>query len=149
LLFGEHTWGPDASHYAGYCYGQEWKRKLAAGRYAFLLEGFDQKGAYVTSPASGEMISHGKPNLPSAKQYPYCAATAAEASVEIRSNAVSVMAVLKAAPRGIIPDATQLRVTLCAGCPYLDLEWSITNKTPDPWPEGGWLCFPLRCARVA
>jgi hypothetical protein len=24
------------------------------------------------------------------------------------------------------------------------LEWSIANKTPDPWPEGGWLCFPLR-----
>jgi hypothetical protein len=26
----------------------------------------------------------------------------------------------------------------------LDLEWSIAHKTPDPWPEGGWLCFPLR-----
>ena len=51
---------------------------------------------------------------------------------------------LKANPRGIIPDATQLRVTLYAGQPWLDLEWSITNKTPDPWPEGGWLCFPLR-----
>jgi alpha-mannosidase len=309
LLFGEHTWGPDVSRYAGYCYGDEWKRKLAAGGYKFLLEGFDQKGAYarkaatvversleqrmaslaaavnvsgrrvvvynplpwrrdsavqvlwsgaataltdvasqevaagaveegrlhfvakdvpplgyrtyvvsdrpaprritaeahadcldneffrvtldparcgirsvvckktgrelvnpqspyalgqylyerfdadqaaqftsayVTSPTSGEMISHGKPKLPSAKQYPYCAATATAASVEIRSNAVSVTAVLKAAPRGIIPDTTQLRVTLYAGCPYVDLEWSITNKTADPWPEGGWLCFPLR-----
>ena len=51
---------------------------------------------------------------------------------------------LKAAPRGIIPDATQLRVTLYAGKPWLDLEWSIAHKTPDPWPEGGWLCFPLR-----
>ena len=74
----------------------------------------------------------------------YCAASAAEATVQIQSNAVSVTAVLKAAPRGIIPDATQLRVTLYAGQPWLDLEWSITNKTPDPWPEGGWLCFPLR-----
>ena len=61
-----------------------------------------------------------------------------------RSDATSATAVLKAAPRGIIPDATQLRVTLYAGEPWLDLEWSITNKTPDPWPEGGWLCFPLR-----
>ena len=309
LLFGEHTWGPDVSRYAGYAYGDEWKRKLAAGGYKFLLEGFDQKGAYarnaaavvdqgleqrmaslaaavnvpgrrvvvynplpwrrdsavqvpwnggasaltdaasqevaacaveggrlrfvardlpplgyrtfvvsdrpaptqvtadarantleneffrvtldparcglrsvickktgrelvnlqspyalgqylyerldadqvarftsayVLSPTSGEMISHGKPNLPSAKEHPYAAATAGEASVEMRSNAVSVTAVLKAAPRGIIPDATQLRVTLYAGCAYLDLEWAITNKTADPWPEGGWLCFPLR-----
>jgi hypothetical protein len=90
------------------------------------------------------MISHGKPGLPPAKQYPYCAATAAEATVEIRTNTVSITAVLKATPRGIIPDATELRVTLYAGQPWLDLEWSITNKTPDPWPEGGWLCFPLR-----
>jgi hypothetical protein len=51
---------------------------------------------------------------------------------------------LPSAPRGIIADATHLRVTLYAGEPWLDLEWSITNKTPDPWPEGGWLCFPLR-----
>ena len=309
LLFGEHTWGPDVSRYAGYCYGDEWNKKRAAGGYRFLEEGFDQKrayarraaavvdreiaqrmtalaasvnvagrrivvfnplpwprdgavevpwsgtatalkdvanqevfactvdrgrlqfvarklpslgykvfvvsdqpargeiapdakapcieneffrvtldparcgirsvvckktgrelvnkqspyalgqylyerfdadqaarftSAYVTSPTSGEMISHGKPKLPPASQYPYCAATAADATVEIRSNTVSIMAVLKANPRGIIPDATELRVTLFAGQPWLDLEWSITNKTPDPWPEGGWLCFPLR-----
>ena len=31
----------------------------------------------------------------------------------------------------------------------MDLEWSITNKTPDPWPEGGWLCFPLRADNPA
>lgn len=34
--------------------------------------------------------------------------------------------------------------TLSAGQPWLDLEWSIAEKKPDPWPEGGWLCFPLR-----
>ncbi|MCY2988686.1 MAG: hypothetical protein NTY19_12570 [Planctomycetota bacterium] len=309
LLFGEHTWGPDVGRYAGYSYGEPWKKKLAAGNYRFLLEGFDQKRAYahqaaatvdaalqqrlnglakavnvsgrrivvfnplpwtrdgevdlpwtgvvtaltdvasqetiaaaadngrlrfvaknlpplgyrtfvpsqqtpqghvapranaqylenellrvtldparcgirsivdkstgrelvnlqsryalgqylyerfdadqnasftrayVLSPTSGEMISHGKPGLPSAKEYPYSAATASAATVEIRSDAVEATALLKAAPRGIIPDATQLRVTLYAGRPCLDLEWSITGKTPDPWPEGGWLCFPLR-----
>jgi hypothetical protein len=319
LLFGEHTWGPDVPRYAGYCYGDQWRNKLAAGGYRFLLEGFDQKRAYarraaalvdpaiaqrmaalaravdvsgrrivvynplcwsrddavdlpwtgaagtlidaasrepvtaaveggrlrflarnvpplgyktftvcrppiaaqaaqslaakpgvaadrparrieneffrvtldpdrcglrsvidkrtgrelvdarspyalgqylyqrldadqaaeftrayVTSPDSGEMISHGKPNLPPAKAHPRCAATAAAATLEIRASAVSVTAILKAAPRGIIRDATQLRVTLQAGAPWLDLEWSIAQKTPDPWPEGGWLCFPLR-----
>jgi hypothetical protein len=120
----------------------------ALGQYLYERFDADQAArftsAYVLSPKSGEMISHGKPKLPSAKEHPYCAATAAEAAVEIRSNAVCVTAVLKAKPRGIIPDATQLRVTLYAGQPWVDLEWSITNKTPDPWPEGGWLCFPLR-----
>ena len=309
LLFGEHTWGPNVGAYAGYRYGDEWKKKLAAGHYRFLLEGFDQKRAYarkaaalvepaiegrmaalakavgvpgrrivvfnplpwtrdgavdvpwtgpataivdlaghetiaaaadqgrlrfvaanlpplgyktfvpsqqavraavtadagagrlendllrvtldparcgiksivdkktgrelvnpqspyalgqylyerfdadqaaafthdyVTDHKSGEMISHGKPNLPPASQVPYCAATASDASVEIHTSAVAATAVLKAAPHGILRDATQLRVTLYAGKPWLDLEWSIANKSPDPWPEGGWLCFPLR-----
>ena len=52
LLFGEHTWGPDVSRYAGYRYGEEWKRELAAGRYKFLLEGFDQKRAYARKAAA-------------------------------------------------------------------------------------------------
>ena len=311
LLFGEHTWGPDVGRYAGYRYGDEWKEKLAAGGYRFLLEGFGQKrayahraaelidpainirlaglavavkvagprivvfnplpwqrdatvnvpwshsktttavtdvasgrsaaaatddgrlrfvardlpplgyrtfvpggrpaqgqivadvqaqcieneflrvtldparcgvrsivdkrtgremvnsqapyalgqylyerfdtdrvaeftSAYVKSSTSGEMISHGKPNLPPAKDFPYCAATAAEATLDLRRDAVSATAVLRAPPRGTIPDAAQLRVTLYAGQPWLDLEWSIADKTPDPWPEAGWLCFPLQ-----
>ena len=49
LLFGEHTWGPDVDRYAGYHYGDEWKKKLAAGDYRFLLEGFGQKRAYAQS----------------------------------------------------------------------------------------------------
>ncbi|MGA2255224.1 MAG: hypothetical protein ABSG53_11220 [Thermoguttaceae bacterium] len=317
LLFGEHTWGPDVARYAGYSYGDEWKKKLADGQYRFLLEGFDQKRAYAhraaelvepaiqkrmaalakavavpgrrivvfnplpwtrdgevevpwtgttaaladvanreiiaaqagATPAGqhtlrfvarnlpplgyrtfvpaqgaphgsvssdvnarcienkllrvtldptrcgiksivdkrtgrelvndqspyalgqylyerfdadqglrhahdyvtfrpnqdpGEIGCQSKPNLPSAKEHPYRAATATDATVEISNGATSVSAVLKAAPHDIIPDATQLRVTLYAGEPWLDLEWSIANKTPDPWPEGGWLCFPLR-----
>ena len=51
LLFGEHTWGPDVGRYAGYTYGEQWKRKLAAGDYRFLLEGFAQKRAYAHKAA--------------------------------------------------------------------------------------------------
>jgi hypothetical protein len=315
LLFGEHTWGPDVARYASYSYGDEWKKKLAAGHYRFILEGFNQKRDYarkaaamvdpaieqrmdalvkavnvsgrrvvvfnplpwardgavdapwtgaataLTDVASQETIAAAvdkgrlrfvakdlpplgyrtfvpsrqapqgnvtsnagtpcienkllrvtldpvrcgiksiidkrtgrelvnaqssyalgqylyerfdadqglrfahdyvtytpkqdqgtidalsKPDLPSAKEHPYCAATATDATLEISHDAASASAVLKAAPRGIITDATQLRVTLYADEPWLDLEWSITNKTPDPWPEGGWLCFPLRAER--
>jgi len=125
----------------------------ALGQYLYERLDADQVAeftrAYVLSPNSGEMISHGKPNLPSAKQHPRCEAAATDATLEIRQNAASVTAVLKAAPRGIIPDPTQLRVTLHAGAPWLDLEWSIAHKTPDPWPEGGWLCFPLRADNPA
>ncbi|MGO9110611.1 MAG: hypothetical protein ACLP9L_15425 [Thermoguttaceae bacterium] len=316
LLFGEHTWGPDVARYAGYSYGDEWKKKLAAGEYRFLLEGFDQKRAYahraaelvepaiqkrmaalakavavpgrrivvfnplpwtrdgevevpwdqalpsfsVADPANGEHVAaavkngrlrfiartlpplgyrtyvpgslitpdhdlasndnaqrienkffcvtldparcgiksivdkrtgrelvntrspyalgqylyerfdadqglrhahdyvtfrpkqeqgeidaQSKPHLPSAKEHPYCVATASDATLEISRSVVSVTALLKSKPHGTIRDATQLRITLYCNCLWLDLEWSIANKTPDPWPEGGWLCFPL-CA---
>jgi alpha-mannosidase len=120
----------------------------ALGQYLYERFDADQAAsftrAYVLSPTSGENISHGKPKLPPASQKPYSAATAGGATTEVTSNRVFVSALLKAPPRGIIPDATALRVTLYAGQPWLDLGWSITNKTADPWPEGGWLCFPVR-----
>ena len=36
-----------------------------------------------------------------------------------------------------------LVVTLPREQPWVDVEWRVTEKTPDPVPEGGWLCFPL------
>lgn len=36
-----------------------------------------------------------------------------------------------------------LVVTLPHEQPWVDIEWRVTEKTPDPAPEGGWLCFPL------
>ena len=29
----------------------------------------------------------------------------------------------------------------------MDVEWRVSEKTPDPAPEGGWLCFPLAVAQ--
>lgn len=121
---------------------------FALGQYLYERFDADQNAeftrAYVLSPNSGEMISHGKPNLPSAKEQPRRSATAADATLEIHQSATSVTAVMSAKPQDILPDGTTLRVTLHAGTPWLDLEWSIANKTPDPWPEAGWLCFPMR-----
>ncbi len=36
-----------------------------------------------------------------------------------------------------------LVVTLPHAEPWVDVQWRVTEKTPDPVPEGGWLCFPL------
>ena len=123
----------------------------ALGQY--LYERFDADQGlrhardYVTHRPQqdpGEIGCQSKPNLPSAQEHPYHAATAADATVELCGGATFASAVLKSSPHDTIPDATQLRVTLYAGQPWLDLEWSIAAKTPDPWPEAGWLCFPLR-----
>ena len=35
-------------------------------------------------------------------------------------------------------------MTLVADQPYVDVQWQVTDKKADPWPEAGWLCFPLK-----
>lgn len=37
----------------------------------------------------------------------------------------------------------RLVVTAPRGLPYIDFAWAVENKPADPWPEAGWLCFPL------
>jgi alpha-mannosidase len=36
--------------------------------------------------------------------------------------------------------------TLYHDGPAIDVQWRVTEKTPDPAPEGGWLCFPFAVA---
>ena len=36
-----------------------------------------------------------------------------------------------------------IRYTLYHAEPYLDIEWAIDGKTPNPIPEGGWICLPF------
>ena len=31
----------------------------------------------------------------------------------------------------------------------MDIAWTVKGKTPDPIPEGGWLCFPFKVANPA
>ena len=54
------------------------------------------------------------------------------------------VATMRAAAGKEVPHDVTLRVTLFADQPYVDVEWQVTGKKADPWPEGGWLCFPLK-----
>ena len=38
-------------------------------------------------------------------------------------------------------------VTLPRKQHWVDVQWCVNEKTPDPVPEGGWLCFPLAVAK--
>ena len=77
----------------------------------------------------------GKPGLPAGPPYRLTATRGMR--LELRRSAVSVSAVMTA-PAGA------LEVTLYAGRPSLDIAWRIAAKQADPWPEAGWLAFPLR-----
>ena len=47
LLYSEHTFGYYGSQPGGFWYGDEWKQKLAEGKYARFLQSFDDKRAYI------------------------------------------------------------------------------------------------------
>jgi len=44
-----------------------------------------------------------------------------------------------------VPHTVTLQYTLYRGkVPYVDMQWAVSGKRPDPWPEAGWICLPLK-----
>ncbi len=123
----------------------------ALGRY--LYQRFDRGNteefinAYVKQPKEDwAQADFGKQNLPAD---PRAAAFPRFDSVAFRMDSVCAKAVLRTEPQGILKDAVTLTITLYREFPYVDLEWAIDKKTPDPWPEGGWLCLPFNLEEPA
>ena len=75
---------------------------------------------------------------------PHATASPRDFCLTVCRSAVATTATMAAAASKEVPHAVTIRVTLYAGQPYLDVEWQVAGKRPDPWPEAGWLCFPLR-----
>jgi hypothetical protein len=93
--------------------------------------------------------THAKPNLPPAKEVPYVSASPKQMKLRVERTAAAQVATLVASSGGGIPHDVALRVTLPRGQALLELEWTVTNKKPDPWPETAWLCLPLKVAGQA
>jgi len=86
-------------------------------------------------------------DMPSAKEIPYSATSPKEFSLHVQRSDVSTTAIMTAASSPEMPHAVALAVTLYRDLPYVDLDWKITNKQPDTWPEAGWLCLPMAIDR--
>jgi len=102
--------------------------------------------AYVRGGHSWAFAEIGKPNMPSAEQFPYQAMSAGNCQVEACRDGDSTALQMRSSPR---PDGLAFPVTtriiLHASAPYVDLEVTL-NKPADPWPEAGWICLPLKLA---
>ena len=116
----------------------------------YLYERFDagQVKAYVKAytkiSADWAVNELGKPSMPPAEEAPYRAASPKGSKLRFEESASSVAAVMEAAAGGGIPHAVTTRVVLHRDQPCVDLEVTLHEKPADPWPEAGWLCFPLR-----
>lgn len=93
------------------------------------------KGGWDWAPA--EM---GRINL---SDDPYRRATGSSPKVQLEKAGSSASVWLSFKPGGGMPHEYSIRYRLVAGRPDLEVTWAISGKPADPWPEGGWLCFPL------
>lgn len=74
---------------------------------------------------------------------PYRSSTGSLPKIKIEKAGKSISVWLLYSKTDKMPHDYSIRYRLVAGIPNLEVNWSIDGKPADPWPEGGWLCFPL------
>jgi len=131
--------------------GREWvdsASKYGLGQYVYERFDADEAAAYVKAYcrnlAPWVFQDFAKSGLPPAKDVPHVTASPGNFRLSISRGPLRTIATMRAAAGKDVPHDVTLRVTLAADQPYVDVEWQVTDKKPDPWPEGGWLCFPLK-----
>ena len=112
----------------------------ALGQY--LHERFDNQRMLAFHNAYGRPgYSWPKGDLP--PNLTYAALTPPAWSIAVQRTAIADVATLTATDTiGLAKDIAMV-ITLHHDQPCVDVEWRVTDKTPDPIPEGGWLCFPF------
>ena len=124
-------------------------RKLGAGLGQYVYERFDADDAarfvksYCKYMADWVLNDFAKPGLAPASQVPHRTASPENFTLKVHRTFAADVAEMTAAASEKVPHAVTLRVTLPHDQPYVDFEWEIAGKKPDPWPEAGWLAFPL------
>lgn len=131
--------------------GLEWVDGSAEyGLGQYLNERFQssQTQDYCRSYQQGRWGNHlhpgmHKPGLPADVHYRRASGSNGSLHLSQRGEALTGTLEMPGDPNNHLP-ATSLRVTLCAGVPWLDVELTIKNKVKDNWPEADWLCLPFK-----
>jgi hypothetical protein len=112
----------------------------------FLHERFDHQRMLAFHEAYGRPgYSWWKGDLP--KDAAYAALTPPAWTLSVQRSSAADIATLIATDTLGLAKGIALVMTFPRQQPYLDVEWRVTDKTPDPMPEGGWLCFPFAVAQ--
>jgi len=85
----------------------------------------------------------GKPGMLDAEKAPYQAFTPNAWKIDVARTNVSDIVTLTAVETAGHAENYTLTFTFPRNAAYVDVAWSVTGKTPDKQPEGGWLCFPF------
>ena len=99
-----------------------------------------QTDVRATAPGSPNPGAMGKPGLPDNN---YLAVSPAGWTLAAQSNPSADIVTLTAGDTKGLAKAYSLTFTFSRHDASVEVEWSVTDKTPDKTPEGGWLCFPF------
>lgn len=126
----------------------DFKSPYALGQY--LHEQFSQNEVsrwiedYSRFPAGWAANDFGKPGMPGPDKAPYRATSPGRWSLSVRRSPLGDEAVMVSRDLSGSQGGVRLRFTFSRFSPTVDVEWVIDKKTPNPLPEGGWLCFPFK-----
>ena len=116
----------------------------------FLHERFSRKevrrfrAAYDTrQPNDG----FNKPGMPDEKQSPYAAMTPKGWTATRVRNALGEVVVLRPSDTLGLAKGYEIKFSFPDAAACVDISWTVKGKTPDPMPEGGWLCLPFNVER--
>jgi len=108
----------------------------------FLHERFDAQQMLAFHKAYGRGgYSWVKGNLPA--KTAYAALTPSDWRITTERCGVADIVKLTAGDVRGLAKGISITFTFPRHQPSVGVEWSVTEKTPDPLPEGGWLCFPF------
>ncbi|MEI7902282.1 MAG: hypothetical protein WCK89_18675, partial [bacterium] len=122
--------------------------KYVAGQYMYERFDWDHDEAYLAAYCKIRpdwAATFGKPKLPPSSQIKYRADSPVNMKAAVRQGAVSASVTMTTQAGEPFSHAVTIQFTLYRGnVAYVDMQWSVTNKQEDPWPEAGWLCLPLK-----
>ncbi|MCX6925031.1 MAG: hypothetical protein NT154_17735, partial [Verrucomicrobia bacterium] len=101
---------------------------------------------FVESYCRGWALGPGdfnKPNMPGPEQLPYATLALTNWTVTAQSSPLANTLILHCAHAAPLAKSVTLEYTLPGTQPFLDVTWSVEDKTPNPIPEGGWLYLPF------
>jgi alpha-mannosidase len=118
----------------------------ALGQYLHERFSLDQVNAFLkayTRVGGWARSDFGKEGMPAPDKSPYAAITPSGWLLYVQHHALFERASLAAADtKGLARDCA-IEFTFSRQEPTIEVRWTILKKTPNPIPEGGWLCFPF------
>ncbi len=85
----------------------------------------------------------GKPGMPDAEKSPYAAMTPKGWAAHWVRNTLGDEVILRLSDTLGLAKGYEIKFSFPNASAYVDISWTVIGKTPDPIPEGGWLCLPF------